>query len=93
VTVPSDKLKLALNEPVTVVTWVSEVWPSMLTAGPPTGGSAGPSTGGSAGPSTGGSGPSTAGSAGTSGGSAGTSSGESGAVWTIDETAKEAWRP
>jgi hypothetical protein len=30
-TIPAEKLKLTAGEPVTVVTWVSEVWPSMLT--------------------------------------------------------------
>lgn len=30
--VPHDKLTLTLGVPVTVVTWVSEIWPSMLTA-------------------------------------------------------------
>jgi hypothetical protein len=37
VTVPWEKLKLA-EEPVTVVTWVSEVWPSILKVGTPAGG-------------------------------------------------------
>ena len=34
VTVSSDKLKLAEGVPVTVVTSVSEIWPSMLTSDP-----------------------------------------------------------
>ena len=32
VPIPSGQLNLKPGEPVTVVTWVSEVWPSMLTA-------------------------------------------------------------
>ena len=35
VTVSPQQLKLAVGEPVTVVTWVSEVWPSMLTTAAP----------------------------------------------------------
>jgi hypothetical protein len=36
VTITPDNLKLTENEPLTVVTWVSEVWPSMLTVDPST---------------------------------------------------------
>jgi hypothetical protein len=32
VTVPADQLTLDAEQPVTVLTWVSEFWPSMLTA-------------------------------------------------------------
>jgi hypothetical protein len=32
VTVPAEKLQLEAGQPVTVLTWVSEFWPSMLTA-------------------------------------------------------------
>lgn len=31
VIVPHDQLKLMVDRPVTVVTWVSEIWPSVLT--------------------------------------------------------------
>lgn len=35
VTVPADKLALVAGKAVTVVTWISEIWPTMLTAGSP----------------------------------------------------------
>jgi hypothetical protein len=35
VTVPAGKLDLQPNEPVTVITWVSEIWPSVLTVDKP----------------------------------------------------------
>jgi hypothetical protein len=35
VTVPADQMKLTAGEPVTVLTWVSDIWPSMLVPDPP----------------------------------------------------------